>query len=122
MANNSVHTHEHESHTKRIWTVFIILSVVTLVEVILGIIKPDFLMHTSFISLKLINWIFILLTIYKAYLITWAFMHMEEETKGLRRAVVWTAIFLITYLVFILLAEGDYVYEVMTRGHVAWDF
>lgn len=115
-------THAHESNTKRIWTVFIILSVITLVEVILGIIKPDFLMHTYFVSLKLINWIFIVLTIWKAYYITWAFMHMEGETKGLRRSVVWTAGFLIVYLVFILLTEGDYVHEVMQRGQVAWDF
>lgn len=124
MANNDNNTahHAHESHSKRIWQVFIILSVVTLVEVILGIIKPDFLMLTYFISLKLINWIFILLTVYKAYLITWAFMHMESETKGLRRAVVWTGIFLISYLAFVLLTEGDYMYEVMNRGHVAWEF
>ena len=122
MAHDTETGHTYESHSKRIWQVFIILSVVTLVEVILGIIKPDFLMLTYFISLKLINWIFILLTIYKAYLITWAFMHMEDETKGLRRAVVWTGTFLIIYLIFILLTEGDYVYEVMNRGHVAWDF
>lgn len=115
-------THLHKSNTKRIWTVFIILSIVTIVEVILGIIKPAFLTDTYFISLKLLNWIFIVLTVYKAYYITWAFMHMEGETKGLRRSVVWTAIFLIVYLVFILLTEGDYVYEIMNRGHVAWDF
>lgn len=115
-------THGHESNAKRIWSVFIILSVITLVEVILGIIKPDFLMLTYFISLKLINWIFIVLTIWKAYYITWAFMHMEGETKGLRRSVVWTASFLIVYLVFILLTEGDYVHEVMERAPVAWDF
>lgn len=122
--NNTTHTEHdhHESHSKRIWFVFIILSVVTLVEVILGIIKPDFLLFNSFVGLSLINWIFIVLTIYKAYYITWAFMHMENETAGLRRAVVWTAIFLIGYLVFIILAEGDYVYEVLQRSHVAWDF
>lgn len=120
MAHNTAHP--HESHTKRIWSVFLILSVVTLVEVILGILKPEFLTQTSFISLSLINWIFILLTVYKAYLITWAFMHMEAETKGLRRAVVWTSIFLIIYLLFVLLTEGDYVYEVMNKGHVSWDF
>lgn len=114
--------HQYESHTKRIWVVFIILSVVTLVEVVLGIFKPDFLVFNSFISLSLINWIFIVLTIYKAYYITWAFMHMENETAGLRRAVVWTAIFLIAYLVFIILAEGDYVYEVLQRTHQTWDF
>lgn len=123
MAQHTAHSeHEHGSNTKRIWSVFIILSAITLVEVILGIIKPEFLTHTYFISLKLLNWIFILLTIWKAYYITWAFMHMEGETKGLRRAVVWTSIFLIIYLVFILLTEGDYIYEVLNQGHVAWDF
>ena len=119
--HNTTHT-AHESSTKRIWTVFVILSVITIAEVILGILKPEFLNQTYFVSLKLINWIFILLTIWKAYYITWAFMHMEQESKGLRRAVVWTAVFLVSYLIFILLAEGDYVYEVMHRGHVAWDF
>lgn len=110
------------SHTKRIWDVFIILSIITIVEVVLGIIKPDFLTQVNFVSLKLINWIFILLTIVKAYYITWAFMHMESESKGMRRAVVWTGTFLIFYLIFILLTEGDYVYEVMKHGQVAWDF
>lgn len=120
MAHDTTHT--HESNTKRIWSVFIILSVITIAEVILGIIKPEFLTQTYFISLKLINWIFIVLTIVKAYYIVWAFMHMEGETKGLRRAVVWTSGFLIAYLVFILLTEGDYVHEVMERAPVAWDF
>lgn len=120
MAHTS--SHEHHSNAKRIWTVFGILSAVTIVEVILGIVKPEFLTQTTFISLKLINWIFIILTIYKAYYITWAFMHMESESKGLRRSVVWTAVFLIMYLVFVLLTEGQYIYDVLTNGHIAWDF
>ncbi|WP_299255976.1 cytochrome C oxidase subunit IV family protein [uncultured Aquimarina sp.] len=118
MAHDTVH---HESNISRIWKVFFILSLVTIVEVIFGIWKPDFMMAT-FISMKLLNWFFIILTLYKAYLITWAFMHMEGETKGLRRAVVWTAIFLICYLMFILLTEGDYIYEVFKSGHKSWDF
>lgn len=120
MAHTSSHT--HQSNSKRIWNVFWILSAITIVEVVLGIFKPEFLVQNDFISLKLLNWIFIILTIYKAYYITWAFMHMEGETKGLRRSVVWTAVFLIFYLVFVLLTEGNYVYETIQRGHVAWDF
>jgi len=96
--------------------------VVTIVEVILGIIKPAFLIESTFISMKLLNWIFIILTLYKAYYITWSFMHMEGETKGLRRSVVWTGIFLVSYLTFILLVEGDYIYEVFKAGHKSWDF
>ena len=115
-------THQHESNTKRIWYVFIILSVVTIIEVFLGIIRPEFLTHNFFLSMRLLNWVFIILTIYKAYYIAWAFMHLEGESKGLRRGVVWTAIFLISYLMFILLTEGDYMHEVLKDKAVSWDF
>ena len=90
-------SHEHVSNTKRIWLVFGILSIVTTVEVFLGIQKPEVLHMTNFLGMNLLNWIFIILTIFKAYYIVWAFMHMEGETPALRRAVVWTVIFLISY-------------------------
>lgn len=114
--------HAHESNTKRIWMVFGILSVITIVEVALGIVKPDSLHLTSFLGTSPLNWIFIILTLVKAYYITWAFMHMEGEKKWFRRSIVWTACFLILYLVFILLVEGDYIYEVYKNGHLKWLF
>lgn len=104
--------HAHESNTKRIWIVFILLSIVTIVEVGLGIIKPDSL-HLHGWGTSWLNWIFIILTLVKAYYITWAFMHMEGETKWLRRSVVWTSVFLICYLVTLLLVEGDYLYSTL---------
>lgn len=124
MAHDASHTNnsDDKSAVRRIWFVFGILSVVTIAEVILGIIRPEFLEVTYVARMKLINWVFILLTIYKAYYITWSFMHMEHETKGLRRAVVWSGIFLIAYLVFILLTEGDYIHDVYTEGYQTWDF
>jgi cytochrome c oxidase subunit 4 len=115
-------SHEHVSNTKRIWTVFGILSVVTTVEVILGIIKPEPLHMTNLLGMNLLNWIFIILTVFKAYYIVWAFMHMEGETPALRRAVVWTVIFLILYLVFILLVEGHYVFGVFKNATIKWNF
>lgn len=115
-------SHEHVSNTKRIWFVFGLLSVVTTIEVILGIQKPEFLHMTNFLGMNLLNWIFIILTIYKAYYIVWAFMHMEGETPALRRAVVWTVIFLILYLVFILLTEGYYVFGVFRDATIKWNF
>ena len=110
-----------KSNVQKIWGVLIFLSIVTIIEVALGIIKPEILMNT-FLSMKLINWIFLILTIIKAYYITWDFMHMRDETKGLRRAVVWTAIFLICYLIFILLQEGNYVQSVYSSGYIKRDF
>ena len=115
-------SHEHVSNTKRIWLVFGILSIVTTVEVFLGIIKPEFLHMTNLLGMNLLNWIFIILTIFKAYYIVWAFMHMEGETPILRRAVVWTVIFLILYLTFILLTEGNYIFGVFKNATIKWNF
>ena len=110
-----------KSNTQKIWGVLILLSIVTAVEVGLGIVKPEWAM-TKVLYMKLLNWIFIILTIVKAYYITWDFMHMRDETKALRRMVVWTAVFLICYLVFILLQEGGYIEGVYSSGFVKRDF
>ncbi|MFT5102835.1 MAG: cytochrome c oxidase subunit 4 [Candidatus Latescibacterota bacterium] len=130
-----------KSNITKIWGVFVFLSIVTIVEVALGIEKPDFLM-TAFLSpfeggfwatmgnillsplmfMKPLNLIFIVLTLVKAYYITWDFMHMRDETSGLRRSVVWTTIFLLCYLVLILLIEGDYIFETYKNGFIKFDF
>lgn len=120
-----------KSNTQKIWGVLLFLTIVTAVEVVLGIYKPEILNHTwlspfeggffatlaniilsPFIYMKPLNLIFIVLTIVKAYYITWDFMHMRDEKSSLRRMVVWTGVFLICYLIFILLQEGGYVFEV----------
>ncbi|MEI2421652.1 cytochrome C oxidase subunit IV family protein, partial [Arthrospira platensis SPKY2] len=94
---------------QKIWGVLIWLSIVTGVEVILGIYKPAALMEpwmsafeggffatlgnilfSFFIYIIPLNLIFLLLTIVKAYYITWDFMHMRDEKSSLRRSVVWT--------------------------------
>ncbi|WP_405573692.1 cytochrome C oxidase subunit IV family protein [Winogradskyella sp. Asnod2-B02-A] len=120
-----------KSNTSKIWGVLIFLTIVTAVEVVLGIYKPDMFMHTwmdpfeggffatigniilsPIVYIKPLNFIFIALTIVKAYYITWDFMHMRDETGSMRKMVVWTSVFLICYLVFILLQEGGYVFDI----------
>ena len=110
-----------KSNQRKIWGVLFFLSVVTIIEVWLGIVKPEILMNT-FLSTKLINWIFIILTLVKAYYIAWDFMHLRDETSGLQASIVITLVFLIAYLVFILLVEGNYIYDVMYEGFVSWNF
>jgi cytochrome c oxidase subunit IV len=115
-------SHEHVSNTKRIWTVFGILSVITIVEVIFGIIKPEALHMNNFLGLNLLNWLFIILTIVKAYYIVYAFMHMEGEKSSLRNAVIMPLIFLVIYLLFILLTEANYIFEVFKDSTIKWNF
>ncbi len=110
------------SNTQKIWGVLIFLTIVTAIEVVFGITKPRVLTHNTFLGMKILNWIFIILTLVKAYYISWDFMHLRDEKSSLRRAVVWTPIFLVAYLVFILLFEADYIYNVFKDGFVQWNF
>jgi hypothetical protein len=110
-----------KSNTQKIWGVLAFLTFVTIIEVVLGIYKPERFMG-QVLGMKGLNWIFIILTIVKAYYITWDFMHMRDETKWMRRMVVWTAVFLICYLIFILLQEGGYIESVYTNGFIKKDF
>ncbi|MFT5754060.1 MAG: cytochrome c oxidase subunit 4 [Flavobacterium sp.] len=114
--------HAHESNTKRIWFVFGLLSLITIVEVAFGIIRPDSLFKTDFLKMNLLNWLFIILTVVKAYYIVWAFMHLEGEKKSLRTTIVAPLVFLILYLCFILLIEGDYIYDIFKSGTIKWNF
>jgi cytochrome c oxidase subunit IV len=110
-----------KSNQTKIWGVLIFLSIVTIIEVVLGIVKPEILMNT-FLGAKIINWIFIILTLVKAYYIAWDFMHLRDETSGLQASIVITLLFLIVYLAFILLVEGNYIFDVMYEGFVSWNF
>ena len=115
-------SHEHVSNIKRIWFVFGLLSVVTTVEVFLGIVKPEALHLNHLLGMNLLNWVFYILTIFKAYYIVWAFMHMEGEKAALRWSVVLPIIFLVIYLLFILLVEGNYIFEVFKNATIKWNF
>ena len=110
-----------KSNVQKIWGVLIFLSIVTTIEVALGILKPEILMG-SFLRMKLLNWIFIILTIVKAYYIAWDFMHIRDERSGLKNSIVLPLIILIPYLAFILILEADYIFDVMDMGFVSWNF
>ena len=91
-----------------IWKVFWILLIVTAVEVVLGIIKPQYLVDTKFLGTILLNHVFIILTIIKAAYIVMVFMHLGDERPALQWTIILPAIILIPYLLFILLTEGGY--------------
>ena len=110
-----------KSNVQKIWGVLIWLSIVTTIEVALGIIKPEFL-KTTFLRMKILNWIFVILTLVKAYYIAWDFMHIRDERDSLKGSIVLPLIFLIPYLAFILLLEADYIYDLMSAGFVSWNF
>ena len=110
-----------KSNEQKIWGVLIFLSIVTGIEVSLGINKPEILLN-KFLGLKLINWMFIIMTIIKAYYIAWDFMHIRDEKSFLKNSIVVPLLILIPFLLFILLIEGSYIFDVMLGGFKSWNF
>ena len=117
MAENNAYPSEHHEGpegTKWIWKVFWILLIVTTVEVALGIIKPELLMG-KVLGTSLLNIIFIVLTIAKAYYIVSEFMHLGHERKNFIWTITLPIVILIPYLTFILLTEGGYMNILMNQ-------
>lgn len=105
------HHSEEEGKQKRkaLWLVFWIMLGVTIVELIIGfqakswgLLNPD---RTSSVTLK---FIFIGLTLLKAFYIVYRFMHLGHEVKWIRRVILWPYIMFILYLVFIIVGEANY--------------
>ena len=101
--------HAHPTGTAWIWKIFWLLLAITAVEVVLGIVKPEFLM-VQFAGTSLLNIIFIGLTLVKAAYIVMYFMHLKFEETFLQWTIYLPVLILIPYWLFILIAEGAQIY------------
>ncbi|WP_139957582.1 cytochrome C oxidase subunit IV family protein [Flavicella sediminum] len=110
-----------ESHKALIWKVFGLLSLITIVEVVLGIIKPEFLFKTQFLGTSILNSLFIILTVIKAYYIVYYFMHLGDEKKNLQYSIVLPLVILIPYLATLLIIEGGYVHDSVAQ-YINWRY
>lgn len=106
------HHSEEEGKKKRrkLWNVFWIMLIITLVELVIGFYVKELglvdAMQYSTISLK---FIFISLTIVKAFYIVMAFMHLGDEVKALKWVILAPYITFIVYLaVMATVGEGSY--------------
>ena len=98
--------------TAELWKTFWIL---------LGITIVDFIIYFTMPASMLRNIIFIVFGLVKAFYIVGTFMHLKHEKTGLRRAIVWTTVFLICYLAALILIEGDYIGDVMS-DYTRWSY
>ena len=102
----SLYNHHDEAEGKRqrkkVWKVTLILSLVTIFEVLCGL----FVKQGESISWHTIKVIFILLTVVKAAYIVLTFMHLGDERKILKWIVLLPYLIFIVYLIFIGLSEG----------------
>jgi cytochrome c oxidase subunit IV len=100
----SVH-HEPPSSTKRIWKVFWILLIVTLVELGLGILIYALDLPES-LQLMLIKIVLIVLSLTKAFYIVSVFMHLGDEIRNLIMTIV-VPLLLFTWFIYAFLHDGN---------------
>jgi cytochrome c oxidase subunit 4 len=105
------HHSEEEGKKKRrkLWNVFWIMLAVTIIELIIGsyagkmgLLNDD---RTSSVTLK---FIFIGLTIGKAFFIVFSFMHLGDEKKAMKYTILAPYTIFIVYLIFIIVGEANY--------------
>ena len=107
------HDEEHGvAMRKKIWKVTIILTVITVAEVMMGAFIKQYLEGTPNTIWPYIRWSFIILTVIKAAYIVLVFMHLGDERKNFKWVILGPYILFILYLIFICLTESSYWYEV----------
>lgn len=101
----SLDTHHSEEQGKKIrrkiWLVTAILTVITIVEVAIGIYVKQYM--SAWTAVK---WGFIVMTLVKAGYIVLTFMHLGDERKVLKYFILVPYILFIIYLIFIALTEA----------------
>lgn len=110
MDHYHMHTHVpgqeiEKPKTKWIWKVFWILLAVTTVEVSFAFINDGGEGVKNFLPAVGEKWLFIALTLVKAYYIVFSFMHLGDENFGFKLTVSLTTIFLI-YFIALMMFEG----------------
>lgn len=100
------HAEEHSFDTKAIWKTFRILLYITVVELILAISYYEITFSNPHLVKHVLNGIFIILTLAKAFFIIAEFMHLGHE---LRNLILTIAIPAMLFLWFIgaFLWDGD---------------
>lgn len=96
---------------KKIWIVTAILTAITIVEVFIGAMIPRG--SDNWTAVKIL---FLLMTLAKAAWIVKDFMHLGDERKGLKMAILVPYIIFICYLVFIAITESNYNFDMIYGG------
>lgn len=90
---------------KNIFKVTIILTLITALEIGVGIAFPKS-MHDMTAKWVWIKWGYIILTVIKAAYIVMVFMHLGEERKALKWTILGPYIVFIIYLIYLVLTEA----------------
>lgn len=113
MSNHHSDTHVEHAHDehggmtkKKIWSVFFLLLFITVIEFIIAL----WAIPGGHMSQGVGNYVYIALTLLKAYYIVAYFMHLKFEKLGLQITLTISFIFII-YFIVLMLIEGNYIHD-----------
>jgi len=99
--------HSYEESKKTAVKIIIILGIITICEVIFALIGKGHLIEGVTLPGPLIAIVMIVMSLVKAYLIVYEFMHMKYEVPGLVKSVL-LPVFLLVWAVIAFFWEGSY--------------
>ena len=97
--------HDYTGAKKIALKTIIILAVVTVVEVLIALTGKGYIIDGYHAPKILMNSLMIIMSLYKAYLIVFEFMHMKYEARGLMLSVLLPVLLLI-WAIIAFLYEG----------------
>ena len=108
------HDEEHgKALRKKIIKVTIILTLITIVEVLTGAFVKQYDNGIANEAWWMFKWSFIGLTLVKAGYIVLSFMHLGDERRNFRYMILVPYMFFISYLLINLLLEASYWSEII---------
>jgi cytochrome c oxidase subunit 4 len=96
----------YEEGKKVVFKGFVILGIVTILEVMVALIGKGYIIHGFHMSRPVMYLLMISMSLYKAYYIVYEFMHMRYEVPGLVRSVLMPTMLLI-WAVIAFFTEGN---------------
>ena len=104
----AVHHSEEEGKKirKNLWKVFWILTVVTTLEVTLGLFWKQWSGDNTEATWPIVKWLFISLTLLKAFYIVAEFMHLGHERKNFILTIMISYAVLMIYFIYLVLTEA----------------
>jgi cytochrome c oxidase subunit IV len=108
IVNDSYSLNAHHSEEegvkirKKILFVTVLLTVLTAIEVAMGILFK----RSETFTWEMIKWTFVTLTLIKAGYIVMSFMHLGDERSVMKKTILIPYLIFIVYLVYIAITEG----------------
>lgn len=98
--------HDYQGAKKIALKTIIILAVVTVVEVLIALTGKGYIIEGFHAPKLIMNTVMIGMSLYKAYLIVFEFMHMKYEARGLMLSVL-LPVCLLIWAIIAFLYEGN---------------